>query len=77
MTTMAATLAASLPRAPVGPVPPLAAQTNGPSTTKVPQRMEGVLDVEGAREVESINLNSLVSRGGFSHRSCKLAITTS
>ena len=60
MTSMAATLAASLPRPPVVPVPQPAAQRNAPSSTKVPQRMEGVLDVEASREVETVKLNSLV-----------------
>lgn len=60
MASMAATLAASLPRPPLVPVAQ-PNQSNGPSTTKVPQRMEGVVDVEGTKEVESVNLNSLVS----------------
>lgn len=63
MTSMAATLAASLPRLPVAPIPQPVTQPNGPSSTKVPQRMEGVVDVEGAKEVETVNLNSLVSPG--------------
>lgn len=57
MASMAATLAASLP-APVVQAKP-AVQAS--QSAKVPQRMEGVLDVEAAREVESVNMNSLVS----------------
>jgi hypothetical protein len=57
MTSMAAALAASLP-APVAPTP---AQQSAPKATSVPQRLEGVIDPEAAREVESVKLNSLVS----------------
>jgi translation initiation factor 3 subunit H len=56
MTSMAATLAASLPALP-------AAKSAAPATpapAKVPQRMEGVVDPEALRDVESIQLNSLV-----------------
>jgi translation initiation factor 3 subunit H len=59
MTSMAATLAASLP-APT--ITQKQKEQNFTQSAKVPQRMEGVLDVEAAREVESVNLNSLVSR---------------
>ena len=62
MTSMAATLAASLPRIPIAPAPqPTIPQLNGPSSTKVPQRMEGVVDVEAAKEIDSVKLNSLAS----------------
>lgn len=53
-TSMAAALAASLP-APVLPTAPVE-----PQTTKVPQRLEGFVDPEAQRNVESIKLNSLV-----------------
>ncbi|BEI87509.1 uncharacterized protein CcaverHIS019_0102270 [Cutaneotrichosporon cavernicola] len=53
MTSMAAAIAASLP-AQVAPTPAPA-----PAPAKVPARMEGFLDVEAAREVESVKLNSL------------------
>lgn len=58
MTSMAAALAASLPQVlPNAPkIDPLA---NVP--TKVPQRMEGVVDAEALREVESLGISSLVS----------------
>lgn len=52
---MAAALAAKLP-APA-PVQQSAPQ---PQATKVPQRMEGVVDPEATREVESVQLSSLV-----------------
>ena len=52
--SMAAALAASLP-APV--IPQAEAQ---PQVTKVPQRLEGVVDPEALRDVESVSLNSLV-----------------
>lgn len=55
MTSMAAALAASLP-APV--LPTVAPQ---PQVTKVPQRLEGVVDPEALRDVESVKLNALVS----------------
>lgn len=51
---MAAALAASLP-APVLPTAPVE-----PQITKVPQRLEGFVDPEAQRDVESIKLNSLV-----------------
>jgi hypothetical protein len=51
---MAAALAASLP-APV--LPQADAQ---PQVTKVPQRLEGVVDPEALRNVESVSLNALV-----------------
>ena len=54
---MAAALAASLP-APVQAILPTA-QT-APTPTKVPQRLEGVVDAEAARDVEAVSLNSLV-----------------
>lgn len=53
--SMAAALAASLP----APVLPQAAPQ--PQVTKVPQRLEGVVDPEAARDVESVKLNALVS----------------
>ncbi len=71
MTSMAATLAASLARLPVATLPQPASIPNGPRSIKVPQRMEGVVDVEGAKEVESINLNSLVRRT-FLQQACLL-----
>ena len=52
--SMAATLAASLP----APVLPTAAPQ--PQVTKVPQRLEGVVDPEALRDVESVKLNALV-----------------
>jgi translation initiation factor 3 subunit H len=52
--SMAAALAASLP-APV--IPQAEAQ---PQVTKVPQRLEGVVDPEALRDVESVSLNALV-----------------
>jgi hypothetical protein len=52
--SMAAALAASLP-APV--VQQAEAQ---PQVTKVPQRLEGVVDPEALRDVESVSLNALV-----------------
>ncbi|KAI9637150.1 uncharacterized protein MKK02DRAFT_45862 [Dioszegia hungarica] len=56
MASMAATLAASLPAPVVAQKPK---EQSSSQSAKVPQRMEGVLDVEAAREVESVNLNSL------------------
>lgn len=55
MTSMAAAIAASLPAVQAAPTPAPA-----PAPAKVPARMEGFLDVEAAREVESVKLNSLV-----------------
>lgn len=52
--SMAAALAASLP----APVVPQA--ESQPQVTKVPQRLEGVVDPEALRDVESVSLNSLV-----------------
>jgi hypothetical protein len=52
--SMAAALAASLP----APVAPQA--ESQPQVTKVPQRLEGVVDPEALRDVESVSLNSLV-----------------
>lgn len=54
MTSMAAAIAASLP----AQVAPTAAPT--PAPAKVPARMEGFLDVEAARDIDAVNLNSLV-----------------
>lgn len=59
MTSMAAALAASLPAAISRQVTPLPAAQQ---PSKVPQRLEGVVDVEAAREVENVSLSSLVSR---------------
>jgi translation initiation factor 3 subunit H len=59
---MAAALAASLP----APTQQRVATPQPAAPTKVPQRMEGVVDVEAAREVETVQLNSLV-RAAF-HR---------
>lgn len=56
MTSMAAALAASLPAPVVRAPTPLQA----PKATAVPQRLEGVVDAEAARDVESVKLNSLV-----------------
>ncbi|RSH87158.1 hypothetical protein EHS25_003649 [Saitozyma podzolica] len=56
MTSMAAALAASLP----APTQQRVATPQPAAPTKVPQRMEGVVDVEAAREVETVQLNSLV-----------------
>jgi translation initiation factor 3 subunit H len=53
MTSMAAALAASLP----APAPPPKPATPVPT---IPQRMEGAIDVEASKDIESINLNSLV-----------------
>lgn len=61
MTSMAAALAASLPAPSVAR--PTQSISAAPKSTQVPQRMEGVVDVEAAREVESVQLNSLVSEG--------------
>ncbi|WVO13668.1 hypothetical protein L204_101289 [Cryptococcus depauperatus] len=57
MASMAATLAASLPTAVSRQVtsPPAP-----PQPSNVPQRLEGVVDVEAAKEVETVQLNSLV-----------------
>ncbi|WWD20919.1 hypothetical protein CI109_105397 [Kwoniella shandongensis] len=67
MTSMAAALAASLPAATsVRQSNNTANQTSSAgasaanNATKVPQRLEGVVDVEAGREVESVSLNSLV-----------------
>jgi hypothetical protein len=56
MTSMAAALAASLPAA-IVPTPVKNVVSGG---AKVPARMEGVVDVEGNKEVESVRINSLV-----------------
>ncbi|KAK4683438.1 translation initiation factor 3 subunit H, partial [Tremellales sp. Uapishka_1] len=58
MTSMAAALAASLPT----PVVPQVVKNvvNSALGSKVPARMEGVVDVEGLREVETVQLNALV-----------------
>lgn len=62
MTSMAAAIAASLPaQATPEPAP-------APAPAKVPARMEGFLDVEASRDVESVKLNSLVSRRAGSTR---------
>ncbi|ORY26785.1 hypothetical protein BCR39DRAFT_540206 [Naematelia encephala] len=59
MTSMAAALAASLPQpAPVAVAPNPSSLPNG--GVKVPQRMEGAIDVDASREVESVQLSSLV-----------------
>lgn len=54
-TSMAATLAASLP------APVLPSSAPQPQVTKVPQRLEGVVDPEALRDVESVKLNALVN----------------
>lgn len=59
MTSMAAALAASLPAAISRQATP---QPAAQQPSKVPQRLEGVVDVEAAREVENVSLSSLVSR---------------
>lgn len=59
MTSMAAALAASLPAAVSTQATP---QPAAQQPSKVPQRLEGVVDVEAAREVENVSLSSLVSR---------------
>lgn len=67
MTSMAAALAASLPAAVSTQATP---QPAAQQPSKVPQRLEGVVDVEAAREVENVSLSSLVSRKvalGFYH----------
>jgi hypothetical protein len=56
MSSMAATLAASLPSLPAAKI----ATPQAPAPAKVPQRMEGVVDPEASRDIESIQLNSLV-----------------
>lgn len=56
---MAAALAASLPAAISRQATP---QPAAQQPSKVPQRLEGVVDVEAAREVENVSLSSLVSR---------------
>jgi len=53
---MAAALAASLPAAPI-----VKQVSQAPKSVQVPQRMEGVVDVDAAREIESVQLSSLVS----------------
>ncbi|WWC98415.1 hypothetical protein V866_005306 [Kwoniella sp. B9012] len=61
MTSMAAALAASLPAAISRTGTPQPASTQQQQQPKqFPQRLEGVVDVEAAREVESVQLNSLV-----------------
>lgn len=57
MTSMAAALAASLPAAPV------VKQNTDTShqAVKVPQRLEGVVDVDASRDIERVQLSSLVS----------------
>ncbi|OWZ64355.1 hypothetical protein AYX14_06509 [Cryptococcus neoformans] len=57
MTSMAAALAASLPAAISRQATP---QPAAQQPSKVPQRLEGVVDVEAAREVENVSLSSLV-----------------
>ncbi|OCF45604.1 translation initiation factor 3 subunit H [Kwoniella heveanensis CBS 569] len=59
MTSMAAALAASLPAAVSRQATPQPSATAQPAKV-FPQRLEGVVDVEGAREVESVQLSSLV-----------------
>ncbi|WVR08812.1 hypothetical protein IAU60_005870 [Kwoniella sp. DSM 27419] len=56
MTSMAAALAASLPTTVVRQATPQPVA----QPKQFPQRLEGVVDVEGAREVESVQLSSLV-----------------
>ena len=58
MTSMAAALAASLPAAPV-----VKQVSQAPKSVQVPQRMEGVVDVDATRDIESVQLSSLVSAG--------------
>ncbi|WWC92567.1 uncharacterized protein L201_007526 [Kwoniella dendrophila CBS 6074] len=69
MTSMAAALAASLPAAVSRTGTPQPSGYGGSSTAQqqqsqqnkqFPQRLEGVVDVEALREVESVQLNSLV-----------------
>ncbi|WVF67812.1 hypothetical protein IAT40_002573 [Kwoniella sp. CBS 6097] len=59
MTSMAAALAASLPAAVSRQATPQPSSAAQPAKV-FPQRLEGVVDVEGAREVESVQLSSLV-----------------
>lgn len=58
MTSMAAALAASLPQ--VVPQAQQQQQQREAQAARVPARLEGLLDVEAAVEVESVKLNSLV-----------------
>lgn len=66
MTSMAAAIAATLPAAIVPSAIQKAAQeaaaknASNSATAQVPQRMEGLIDVEGARGVDSVALGSLV-----------------
>ncbi|WVW80707.1 hypothetical protein I302_102693 [Kwoniella bestiolae CBS 10118] len=62
MTSMAAALAASLPAAisRTGTPQPSTTTQQQQQPKQFPQRLEGVVDVEAAREVESVQLNSLV-----------------
>lgn len=69
MTSMAAALAASLPAAISRQATP---QPAAQQPSKVPQRLEGVVDVEAAREVENVSLSSLVSRFDHARLSCQL-----
>lgn len=69
MTSMAAALAASLPAAISRQATP---QPAAQQPSKVPQRLEGVVDVEAAREVENVSLSSLVSRLDHARLSCQL-----
>lgn len=69
MTSMAAALAASLPAAISRQATP---QPAAQQPSKVPQRLEGVVDVEAAREVENVSLSSLVSRFDHACLSCQL-----
>ncbi|TYJ56826.1 hypothetical protein B9479_002436 [Cryptococcus floricola] len=57
MTSMAAALAASLPSAASRQTTPLPQKE---AASKVPQKLEGAVDAEALREVESVQLNSLV-----------------
>lgn len=69
MTSMAAALAASLPAAISRQATP---QPAAQQPSKVPQRLEGVVDVEATREVENVSLSSLVSRLDHARLSCQL-----
>ncbi|WWC72822.1 uncharacterized protein I206_106786 [Kwoniella pini CBS 10737] len=60
MTSMAAALAASLPAAITRTATPQQSTSSTQQSKQFPQRLEGVVDVEAAREVESVSLNSLV-----------------
>ncbi|WWC64947.1 uncharacterized protein I303_107561 [Kwoniella dejecticola CBS 10117] len=60
MTSMAAALAASLPAAISRTATPQPATSSTQQPKQFPQRLEGVVDVEAARDVESVQLNSLV-----------------